>query len=144
MAIIDLVIIGLSLGFVVICWINSRDGDAVTTTSISRRSETKLPGIDDLPIMERIAKNEETEIPIASTTAIASDVTVVEEIPSNPDSDFQRPPDEIPEFDDMNADESKKAKIECPNCNSVILVEEKGTMQTITCEACAFSGDLEV
>ena len=142
MAIVDLVIIGLSVGFVVICWINSRDGDAVITTSRSQISETKLPGIDDLPIMDRIAKNEETEIPIAAATAIASDVTAVEEIPS--DSDFQRPPDEIPEFDDMKADKSKKAKIECPNCSNVILVEEKGTVQTITCEACAFSGDLEV
>jgi len=134
MAIIDLVIIGLSLGFVVICWINSRDGDAVTITSRSQRSETKLPGIDDLPIMDRIVKNEETEIPIAAATAIASDVTAVEEIPL----------DEIPEFDDVKVDESKKAKIECPNCNNIILVEEKGIIQTITCDACAFSGDLEV
>ena len=108
MAIIDLVIIGLSLGFVVICWINSRDGNAITTASRSQIRETKLPGIDDLSIMDRIAKKSEPAVASASVTQheTVTDEEVAEEDASN----------EIPEFDDVKSDEPKMTKLECPNC----------------------------
>ena len=127
MAVVDLVIVALCIGFAVICWMNSRDPDAISSTSRPQALGTELPGIDDMPIMERMRKESEDQ---------ATAPPVVEE----PIAEI----DEIPELDDAEADESEGSKVECPNCNSHIQVEKKGTMQNITCDSCGFTGELEI
>jgi len=137
MALVDFVIVGLSIGFAVICWINSRDGDAITSTSSSSSvSKMKLPGIDDISIMDKIAKE--------SAPAVASAVVTQYEPIEEEELQEEEPSNEIPEFDDMEEENTKMAKIECPNCSSIIEIEEKGTMQNLTCDSCGFSGELEV
>ena len=127
MAVVDLVIVALCIGFAVICWMNSRDPDAISSTSRPRTLGTELPGIDDMPIMERMRRESEDQ---------ATAPPVVEE----PIAEI----DEIPELDDAEADESEGSKVECPNCSSHIMVEKKGEMQNITCDSCGFTGELEI
>ena len=132
MAVVDLVIVALCIGFAVICWMNSRDPDAISSTSRPQVLDTKLPGIDEMPIMERMRKESEDQVaalPLAEGTA-------VEEPPATID--------EIPEFDDAEANKSDGTKVECPNCNNQIMVEKKGAMQNITCDSCGFTGELEI
>ena len=64
MALVDLVIVGLSIGFVVMSWISSRDGSPMISTSSSSSSvsEMKLPGLDDVPIMDKITKKPKDQI----------------------------------------------------------------------------------
>ena len=127
MAVVDLVIVALCIGFAVICWMNSRDPDAISSTSRPQALGTELPGIDDMPIMERMRKESEDQ---------ATAPPVVEE----PIAEI----DEIPELDDAEADESEGSKVECPNCSSHIMIEKKGEMQNITCDSCGFTGELEI
>ena len=127
MAVVDLVIVALCIGFAVICWMNSRDPDAISSISRPQALGTELPGIDDMPIMERMRKESEDQ-------ATAS--PIVEE----PIAEI----DEIPELDDAEADESEGTNVECPNCSSHIVVEKKGVMQNITCDSCGFTGELEI
>ncbi len=135
MALVDLAIIGLSIGFAVLSLIKSWDGDAITSTARSSSvSETKLPGIDDVSsVMDRFSG--ESEPVIASAVATQYDEPSEEE-----DTDAS----EIPEFDEVEEEGPKMTKIECPNCSTVISIEEKGAMQTLTCDSCGFSGELEV
>ncbi len=130
MALVDFVIVGLSIGFAVICWISSRNGDVVTSASSSSYSvsETKLPGLDDVPIMERIARESKAE-------ASASIAIPAEE---------EKTAKEIPEFDEVVKESPKMAKIECPMCSQIIEVEEKGILQDLVCDSCGFKGELEV
>jgi ssDNA-binding Zn-finger/Zn-ribbon topoisomerase 1 len=127
MAVVDLVIVALCIGFAVICWMNSRDPDAISSTSRPQALGTELPGIDDMPIMERMRRESEDQ---------ATAPPVVEE----PIAEI----DEIPELDDAEADKSEESKVECPNCNSHIMIEKKGEMQKIICDSCGFTGELEI
>lgn len=138
MALVDFAIVGLSIGFVVICWINSRDSEAVTSTPNRSSSviKTKLPGIGNGSIMDRFSeKNETSEPVVASAISTQYEAPIVEET---------TPSTEIPEFDDVDDNSPKMAKIECPNCSNIITIEEKGITQKLTCDSCGFSGDIEV
>ena len=127
MAVVDLVIVALCIGFAVISWMNSRDPDAISSTSRPQALGTELPGIDDMPIMERMRR--ESEDQATATPVVGEPIAEI---------------DEIPELDDSEADESEESKVECPNCNSHIMVEKKGEMQNITCDSCGFTGELEI
>ena len=142
MAVVDLVIVALCIGFAVICWMNSRDPDAIGSASRPQVFDTKLPGIDEMPIMERMQRESEDQ-------AVAP--SIVEEPHMSDDEKWSRDGGEkvaeigeIPEFDDSEADESEGSKVECPNCSSHIRVEKKGAMQKITCDSCGFTGELEI
>ena len=129
MALVDFVIVGLAIAFAVISWISSRDGSPmINTSSSSSIDETKLPGLDDVPIMDKIAKKS------ASTASVAIPVATEEKTPAK----------EIPEFDEVEKDSPKMAKIECPMCSQIIEVEEKGILQDLVCDSCGFKGELEV
>ena len=129
MALVDFVIVGLAIAFAVISWISSRDGSPmISTSSSSSISETKLPGLDDIPIMDKIAKKS------ASTASVAIPVVTEEKTPAK----------EIPEFDEVEKDSPKMAKIECPMCSQIIEVEERGILQDLVCDSCGFKGELEV
>ena len=141
MALVDFVIVGLSIGFVVMSWISSRDGSPMTSTSSSSSSisKTKLPGLDDVPIMERITKNS------ATTASVAIPVVTEEKAPAKEIPEFDETPSkEIPEFDEVEKNKPKMAKIECPMCSQIIEVEEKGILQDLVCDSCGFKGELEV
>ena len=129
MVVADLAIVTLCVGFAVICWMNCRDPDTISRPQVF---DTKLPGIDEMPIMGQIQKESEVQaaaLPLAERTVVEEPVTEI---------------GEIPEFDDSEADESEEIKVECPNCSNHIQVEKKGTMQSITCDSCGFSGELEI
>ena len=141
MALVDFVIVGLSIGFVVMSWISSRDGSPMTCTSSSSSSisKTKLPGLDDVPIMERITKKS------ASTASVAIPVVTEEKTPAKEIPEFDETPSkEIPEFDEVERNSPKMADIECPICSQIIEVEEKGILQDLACDSCGFKGELEV
>ena len=140
MALVDLVIVGLSIGFVVMSWISSRDGSPmISTSSSSSISETKLPGLDDVPIMDKIAKKS------ASTASVAIPVVTKEKTPAKEIPEFdENPSKEIPEFGEVERDSPKMADIECPICSQIIEVEERGILQDLACDSCGFKGELEV
>ena len=140
MALVDFVIVGLSIGFAVISWISSRDGSPmISTSSSSSINETKLPGLDDVPIMDKIAKKS------ASTASVAIPVVTEEKTPAKEIPEFDETPSkEIPEFDEVEKDSPKMADIECPLCSQIIKVEEKGILQDLVCDSCGFKGELEV
>jgi hypothetical protein len=141
MALVDLVIVGLSIGFVVMSWISSRDGSPMISTSSSSSSvsEMKLPGLDDVPIMDKIAKKS------AATASVAIPIFTEEETPAKEIPEFdEKPTKKIPEFDEVKKDKPKMANIECPMCSQVIEVEEKGILQDLVCDSCGFKGELEV
>ena len=140
MALVDFVIVGLAIGFAVISWISSRDGSPmISTSSSSSISETKLPGLDDVPIMDKIAKKS------ASTASVAIPVVNEEKTPAKEIPEFDETPSkEIPEFDEVEKDSPKMADIECPLCSQIIKVEEKGILQDLVCDSCGFRGELEV
>ena len=142
MAVVDLAIVALCIGFAVICWMSSRDLDAISSASRPQVFDTKLPGIDEMPIMEQIQKESEDQ-------AVAP--SIVEESHMSDDEKWSRDGgkkvaeiDEISEFDDAEADESERTKVECPNCSNHIQVEKKGAMQKIICDSCGFSDELEI
>lgn len=143
MALVDFVIVGLSIGFVVMSWISSRDGSPMTSTSSrsSSVSEMKLPGLDDVPIMDKITKKSEPAIAAAVVTQYD---TVEEEVPKEIPEFDESVAKEIPEFEEAEKDKPKMANIECPMCTQVIEVEEKGTLQDLICDSCGFKGELEV
>ena len=141
MALVDFVIVGLAIGFAVISWISGRDGEPIINTSSSSSSinETKLPGLDDVPIMERITKKS------AANASVAIPVVNEEESPAKEIPEFdEEPSKEIPEFDEVEKNKPKMANIECPMCSQIIEVEEKGILQDLVCDSCGFKGELEV
>ena len=143
MALVDLVIVGLSIGFVVMSWISSRDGSPMTSTSSSSSSASKmkLPGLDDVPIMDKIAKESG---PVAAAAVVTQYDTIEEEVPKEIPEFDEEPSKEIPEFDEVEKNKPKMANIECPMCSQIIEVEEKGILQDLVCDSCGFKGELEV
>ena len=142
MALVDFVIVGLAIGFAVISWISSRDGSPmISTSSSSSINETKLPGLDDVPIMDKIAKESG---PVAAAAVVTQYDTVEEEVPKEIPEFDEEPSKEIPEFDEVEKNKPKMANIECPMCSQIIEVEEKGILQDLVCDSCGFKGELEV